>query len=408
MPIEIEYTGPTSGTGAAPAAPSAPTEVVVNTAPPASTMPEAIRDRIAALQRGPAPKVEAPAVVAPPADKAPEPEAAKPAGDAPTEPVEDVQDGAADDGDKPSETPPPAPAWESERTELQGVTQRQRDIITKLEADLAETRKAMESTSSTRAQRIDEAEETYVRSPVAAVKKYIAAALGVEPDSEEHKKELLDLFVDLTEEISGATQDPAHQAKRVSALTRREWDLKEKRRAVGDNKQPEKTPLSEQEERFKAAIPVIQEGFKPIAEKHPHLAKLSQQLDKRPVESVLWEVIETGWKTGDFPRDMKDDVLVAKAAELAEQHYKRRWDEIRAAIPSTATPGVPPVKQDDKPAAVPGKTTQRQGNGRSLSNADASVAPSQTPPPQQMDKPPTFKNDAERARWATRHLRGEK
>lgn len=407
MPIEVEYTSPTAGTGAADAASRPAVEVVIESAPKAPSMPDAIRERIAALQRGPAPKADPPAATPPPADKPPEAEA-KPDDAAPVEADEDAQ---ADEpeGDKPTDAPPPAaPEWEAERAELQGVRERQREIIAKLEADLAETRKAMESTSSARAKRIDEAEESYVRSPVAAVKQYIAAALGVEPDSEEHKKEILDLFVDLTEEISGATQDPAHQAKRVSALTRREWDLKEKRRAAGENKQPETSPLSEQEARFKAALPVISEGFKPIAEKHPHLAKLSQQLDRRPVESVLWEVIETGWKTGDFPRDMKDDVLVAKAAELAEQHYKRRWTELQSAFPSTATPGVPPAKQDDKPAAVPGKTSQRQGNGRSLSNADASVAPSQTPPPQTTDKPPPFKSDAERMRWATRHLRGEK
>jgi hypothetical protein len=78
------------------------------------------------------------------------------------------------------------------------------------------------------------------------------------------------------------------------------------------------------------------------------------------------------------------------------------------AITSTAPPGVKPApKQDDKPAAVPSKTTQRQGNGRSLSNADASVAPAQTPPSQPKDGPPTFKSDAERRQWATRHLRGE-
>jgi hypothetical protein len=406
MSIEIEYTGPTTGTTGPAAAPNAPAEVVVDTAPK-TTMPDAIRDRIAALQRGPAPKTETPPpAAAPPADEAPEVDA-KPAGAAASEPVEDApDDDAAPEGDKPAEAPP-VPEWEAERAELQSVRERQRGIIAKLEADLAETRKAMESTSHARAERIDKAEEAYVRSPATAVKQFIAAALGVEPDSEEHKKEILDLFVDLTEEISGATQDPAHQAKRVSALTRREWDLQQKRRAAGDNKQPEKTPLSEQEERFKAAVPVIQEGFKPLAEKHPHLAKLSQKLDKRTVESVLWEVIETGWKTGDFPQDLKDAVLVAKAAELAEQHYKRRWTELQSTFPSTATPGVPPAKQDDKPAAVPGKTSQRQGNGRSLSNADASVAPSTTPPPQTMDKP-AFKNDAERARWATRHLRGEK
>jgi hypothetical protein len=404
--IEIELVGPT-GAAQPGSAPAIAAPIAVDAAPiKPPTMSDAIRERIAALQSGAPPK---------PAEPAPaEQKAAEAAAPAEPEMAEDIP---ADAGDAPEVAEPEAkpepvaaaPEWEAERTELQGVTQRQRDIIAKLESDLAEAKKGNEASASTRAKRIEEAEEMYVREPTKAIRAFVASALGLDPDSDDFKNEMLDVFVDLTTEISGATPDPAHQAKRVSALTRREWDLKDKRRAAGDKTQAGKVAPSEQSDPNRTAVTIVQEHFKPIATKYPHLTALAPELDRKTVEQVLWEVIDKGIARGDFDKNWHDDVLIAKAAELAETHYKGRHTKIQAAIPSTATPGVKPAtKQPDQPAAVPSKTSQRQGNGRSLSNADASVAPAQTPPPQVKEGPPVFKTDAERQRWATRHLRGEK
>jgi hypothetical protein len=404
LPIELEPVGhlPSvdvgpDGVRAAPNAPKAfapPVEVNVGGPPKTRSLPDSVRERLAALKAGPPPK-SAPASAAAPAESPAEP--AKPADGTSTSPAVEVV--PAND----EKTPEPAPEWHAERDELQGVAQRQRDIIARLQSELEAAKKGADETMSARAKRIEEAESSYVRDPVAAIRSLVAAANGFEPGSKEHEEELQNLFIDLTSAVTGATQDPAHQAKRVSDLTRREWDRTTKRREQGEKKQAETAAPSEQGNQTETAIPIVKAAFAPIADKYPHLSALAHELDGMPVERVLWDVIEKGLKSGDFKPDEADDALTAKAAKLAEQHYQRRWQKIQSAAPkpSTAQPGVPPApKQADTPAAEPAKTVERQSNGRGLSNADASVAPSKTPQEEQ----PKKMTDAERKKWALRHF----
>lgn len=407
MPIELEPVGhlPSVDVGPdgvravanAPKPFAPPIEVNVGGPPKSRSLPDSVKERLAAMRAGPPPKAAPAPVAATTAAPAEEP---KPADGTSTSPTVEVV--AAND-EKAPPAPEPVPEWHAERDELQGVAQRQRDIIARLQSDLEAAKKGSDETLSERAKRIEEAESSYVRDPVAAIRALVAAANGFEPGSKEHEEELQNLFIDLTSAVTGATQDPAHQAKRVSDLTRREWDRTTKRREQGDKKQAETAAQREQGNPNETAIPIVKAAFAPIADKHPHLSALAHELDGLPVENVLWDVIEKGLKSGDFRPDEPDDVLTAKAAKLAEQHYQRRWAKIQTAAPkpSTAQPGVPPApKQADTPAAEPTKTVERQSNGRGLSNADASVAPSKTPEAEQ----PKKMTDAERKKWALRHF----
>jgi hypothetical protein len=179
-------------------------------------------------------------------------------------------------------------------------------------------------------------------------------------------------------------------------------DLPKNRRRDETPKTADAPPAS-REERIAASTPIVKQLFASIESKYPGL-KASTLLDRVPPEQALAELLVTGYEQGIFDPNEKDDmVTLEKAAKMAEKHYQKRLDEIRALTPGTATPGVPATVQKT-PAAQPGKPPQRTGTQRSIGNADASVAPAQTPP-QQDEKPPVFKNDAERKHWALRHLR---
>jgi DNA replication initiation complex subunit (GINS family) len=353
---------------------------------------DAAKERVAALRNG--------GSAAPPPAKAAPPEPATEPGAEPEATVEDVlesaEDAPADEAapDQPAEAQEATADWEAERAELEAVRERQRAIIAKLQSDLDSAKKATPTRDTS-----DE-DELYARSPTKAFRQWVAQRLGKSPDDKEVESEVLDFFIDLTSEVSGAQPDPSHAAKRNSALIRRELDLPKNRRRDETPKTAESTPSKE--EKIAASVPIVKQLFAPIASKYPHLA-VAADLDGAPPEHVLADVIMRGYETGDFDPNDKDEVTIEKAAKKAEQFYQQRLEKIRARIPGTATPGVTATVQKT-PAAQPGKPPQRTGTQRSIGNADASVAPAQTPPTKD-EKPPVFKTDAERKHWALRHLR---
>jgi hypothetical protein len=400
--LEFEVVGPVGG---APLETPAAHEVAAESIVPTRTFSDSVKERLAALRAGPPAKTAPPAAEEKPAEKPadppPEPAAAAPVEGAVVEepadpdlPAEAVVETAPAEAAKPADPPPEVAA---KLTELEGMTARQREVIARLEAEVAAAKKAPPA-APPRKGAVD-----YTRSPLDAVRAFVASELDMDPDSDEAKKEMEALYLDLTSAVANVTPDPAHRAERISALTRREWD-RQKKREAGET--PKAEAVVEPPPVDKAAVAEqVRSKFAPIADKHPHLTALAKQLHDKPVEDVLWDVIETAIKRGEFSASESDDVLVAKAAEKAETYYKGRWAELQKAIPSTATPGAP---TQGTPAAAPVTKTERQGQGRNISNADASAAPNRTPPSQPKDeKPPTFANDAERRRWATRHLRSE-
>lgn len=338
--------------------------------------------------------------------------------------VEDVADtiDPADDDDEPidamaappakapEKAPPKAvpPDVEERLKELEGVAERQRAALERYEAQLAEARKAGEETAAQRAARLDAAEAEYLSDPVKALHRYVAGVLGVDDENHDDvKKEVADLFLDLTAHVSGATQETSHLAKRQSDRTRREWEREKRGRAASGKKDAEAAAKREREQHVDGIVGQLDGVIKTSAEKYPHLTSLAPLLDGKSAGRVIWEVVERGIARGDFKADEDDEVLIAKAAKVAEQHYTKRADPIRSALnpkkPSTAT--TPTASTKEAPAAQVEREKPRERKEARVTNADASVAPATPPAQKPAPKTIPLQNDEQRRRHALRHLR---
>lgn len=293
--------------------------------------------------------------------------------------------------------------------ELEGVTERQRAALERYEAQLAEARKTGEETLAQRTARLEAAETEYLSDPIKALHKHIAAVFG--HDDENHddvKKEVMDLFLDLTSHVGGVTQDPGHLAKRQSDRTRREWEREKKGRAASGKKADEAAAQEQRAKQVDGIIGEIDKVVQPDAEKYPLLTALAPHLDGKTPGRVIYELVEAGIKRGDFKADEPDDVLIAKAAKAAEAYYTKRADPLRSALQpkSTATPTA--AAKTTAPAAQVEREKPRTSKEARVTNADASVAPATPPAQKPAPKAIPLQNDEARRKHATRHLRLKK
>jgi len=357
-------------------------------------------------------------------EEAPDEEVAEASDDAEVDaaPAE-TADAEEDDGDpidalaEPAEKPaakakavPPSDI-EERLKELEGVTERQRAALERYEQQLEAARKGSDETAAQRAARLDAAEQEYLSDPIKALHKHVAAVFGHDDENHEDvKKEVLDLFLDLTAHVSGATQDPAHQAKRQSDRTRREWEREKRSRAAGGKKDAEAAARAEREKQIDSIVADVDGRIKTDAEKFPHLTALAPLLDGKTAGRVIWEVVERGIARGDFKADEADDVLIAKAAKVAEQHYTQRADPLRAAItkPTTSTAKPAATAKTVAPAAQVEREKPRTSKEARVTNADASVAPATPPASKPAPKAIPLQNDEARRKHALRHLRPKK
>jgi hypothetical protein len=316
-----------------------------------------------------------------------------------------------DDPDDPEAATKPAAAPEKKQTaaekdERDEIIARQRTANERLLAELEAARKGTDDAIVARTKRLEDAEEGYLRDPIAAVRSFVASAMGLEPDSPEVERELRDFHVDLTSTVAGVTLDPVHQATRESARTRKEWDREKKRREAGEKKQADSAERAQRDQQVEYATSLIRKGLEPQAEKYPSL-HLATVLGQNP-EKLVYELLDKGIKAGDFDPKWSDDKLLDAAATLAENHYRPIAERVRASLKPTSTATAdagktPAVAASDKPST-------RQSTGARVTNADASVAPA-TPPapkPSTQRKPPPISDDEARKRYALRHLRARK
>lgn len=342
-----------------------------------------------------------------PAEDAPEVESVA---DAAGEPAEDPDDEVVDAAATPSrpaaaKVAPPSDI-EERLKELEGVTERQRAALERYEAQLAAARKGADETSAQRTAQLEQAENEYLADPIAAVHKMVAAVLGHDdPNHEDVKKEVQDLFLDLTSHVSGVTQDVAHQSKRQSDRTRREWEREKKSRAAGQKKDADSAAQREREQQVDGIVGEIDGRIKTDAERYPHLTALAPLLDGKSAGRVIWDVVERGIARGDFKADEQDDVLIAKAAKLAEQHYTKRADPLRAAITKPTSTAKPTATPAVAPAAQVEREKPRTSREARVTNADASVAPATPPAQKPAPKAIPLQDDEKRKKHALRFLR---
>jgi len=257
----------------------------------------------------------------------------------------------------------------------------------------------------------DDAEDLYLEDSMGSLRRYVARSLGIEKiDDPKVDQELRDLYADWTSLEIGVTPDPAHQAKREAARTRQLWDREKRQRTADEQKKANEGSADADTQKATAAAEFISPRLAQKAGDYPLLTKLAETFDGMKPEMLLWKVIERESKTGRLVLTADDDANIAAAAKLVEDDYAKIRERIIAAIPpptqitppSTAKPSAP------APAAAPSASKEaRQSHGsRTLTAADASVAPA-TPPAKKPpnDTPPKkFKSNAERQEWALRHL----
>lgn len=325
----------------------------------------------------------------------PPPAETKPA-DAPTEakPVEEKK--------------PDAPA--AADPELQGrhdrLLKRNQELLSELDgyrkrggkAELSEREKAL-----------DEADRGYLDDSVASVRKLVATSLGVAHDSKEAEEELLHLYNDLTEKLFSVDLDPSKKALRQAARTK--YILaRDKRERAAEREQAAKPqgdggPPAE-------AISFIGDQVTKIASKYPLLTSLAEDFDGMQPSHLLFTEIGKRINLGEFEADTPGDKLVEMAAAKIESRYKAIADKLGKATTNNntaqnASTETPTNAQDAK--ASPSQGADQKPGVRSVTNAQASVAPA-TPPAKKpdvtpQDAPPKFTSEAQRRRWlAQKHL----
>ena len=316
------------------------------------------------------------------------------------------EDSAAKVESKPKEEP----AVESpELVELRATIERQKALLEKTQQDTP----AAAAKPDKRTTMLHEAADIYLTDPAAAIRKLVAAAIFADDtESKDVGEEVDAVLTDLTAAKMGVEPDTAYQAKRTAARTRLEWVRDKKSKALAEEKASTDRPdAGERDRQVTQAITTISEHLsaKDNEGKFPNLTKLSQHLDGKPAQRVIWEVLENGVKTGLLDPKLEDGKLFAEAAKLAETYYTRRADALRSHFTSASAPDVAAPAKDGagKPDATASKDARKGHGARTVTNADASVAPATTPPADKPaeKKPKQFKTEEERKKYALRHLR---
>lgn len=259
---------------------------------------------------------------------------------------------------------------------------------------------------------LQEAAKSYLDDETVALRKFIAAGLGLaDHNAPEVEQELRDLYGDLTAKELGVTPDTAQQAKREAARTRRQWEREKRERKAQEQSLSTAPAQDAQAKEDQEAAQYIGTKLSPKSADYPLLTTLANDLDGMPPELVIAKVIRREIKTGRLDKNQSDEDLIAAAAKIAESRYQALRDMFTKASPtpsqspSTATPNGKPSA-----AASSARPDTRQSHGaRTLTAADASVAPA-TPPASKPkhkddDKPPPGASDEEKKKWALRHLR---
>lgn len=280
-------------------------------------------------------------------------------------------------------------------TELSSLNDRMRERNEALVKEIDELRaRGGKAQPSERAKRLEDAERTYIEDPVKSLRLMVSTSLGVAEDDKCVDEELTHLYNDLTSSLLGVDMEPSKKAIRES-IRARNMLARDRRERAEEQQAPAVEPTGH--------MKLVEAQFAAIADKHPLLSTLAEDLSGGAKASALiWDEIGRGIRAGELDPKMSDDQLVAKAASKIEQRFKATAAKI-AAKSSTA-----PVIE----TASPSKGAD-QGHGvRSISNAQASVAPA-TPPPTEKKAPAVdvkrkFRSEAERRRHlASLHFRGE-
>lgn len=288
---------------------------------------------------------------------------------------------------------PPAPDPAAEHiARADRLAEHNRKLLGELEAHRA---RPARSEPSAREKALDEAERMYPEDSIGALRRFVAATLGVaDPASKEVDAELTGLYQDLTERELGVPLDTAQKAIRESARTRRALE-RDRRELKAEKEAPAAAPADDtaakQTAEMSAVIaPLLTAGKH--AERYPLLMSLATDFDGVKPEELLWHGIRRGIASGELDAKDSNDKLIDTISRKIEAHYQALADKFSKARPAAST--APPTQATDATA-----TKADPPNGvRTITNASASVAPA-TPPaakPAPITEPPKYRNEKER------------
>lgn len=284
---------------------------------------------------------------------------------------------------KPEEQPDAAAAEPEEVVALRGTVDRQTKLLEQARAELEQAKKGQTDDYSARAKLIRDSEDEYLEGPAAAVRKYVAGRLGVDDlKSAEVDQELDDLIADLISARNGVALDAAHEAKRKQALLQRAWNQDKKRQQTTSRETDEQKQRTQRDEQLKGTHAIIAKHLDGAKTDYPHLLALSQELDGTKPEEKVWDAIQKGVQLGVIDRNQSDEALFKAGAAVVEKLYRARAERLRGALPATGTAAPKPSPATKQAGAADADVKQgraRQGHGsRTITNADASVAPAGT------------------------------
>jgi hypothetical protein len=293
-----------------------------------------------------------------------------PAGDDPDDPAADE-----DDPDDPAEpAKPAAPDFDARVLKARGsLDARAAEVDRKLE----EYRK----TAEPRLKRLADAEEKLADDPLAAIRDFVAAALGID-DPAAATAETDRIFEEWTGQKLGVTGESKSTASRETARLRKvEKDLAKWKQEQRTAEESQKVVEAEREYAETIESTVQSLGSQVSEADYPFLHALGD----KPAGQIVWEVISAhhekatrGLKPEEA--DKVPSLSLPEAAKLANDYYRKqaesRYGKIRHLLEPDRTPEG--AKQRAAESGTAKQDAPVSKRPRTLTNATASVTPART------------------------------
>lgn len=258
---------------------------------------------------------------------------------------------------------------------------------------------------------LDEIERMAIERPIDAVERLFTLAIGAKDAKEPAVQRFLaGVYGDWTERELKVPMDRAARAEFGTERNKHLIDRDRRERASGETTAAEKSKGADRERTVRETVSTLDRQLVDAkhGEKFPHLMK-SELLDGITPGQRLFSAIAQGIAAGDWDKIPGDDKLVEHYSAKLDKEYQARDQKLRAhyaPAPATSTATPPPASDPSKDKAADAPAKAEQAGVRTITNASASVAPS-TPPKEAAatpakDKPPTFRNEADRRQWLAR------
>lgn len=338
-----------------------------------------------------------------PADKPAE----APAGDKPAE-GEPAKEPAAAAPEKPVEKPAEPAAPDPKLTaEIERLQAHNRKLVSELEA------RSGAPALDDRLKALDEIERSIIPDPIGSMEKLFALAIGAKDHTDPRVQKFMSgVYGDWTERELKVPMDRAARAEFGTERNRLLIERDRKERAAGETTAAEKAKAAERERSVRETVTTLDRQLTEAkhGEKFPHLMN-SELFDGITPGQRLFTAIAQGIAAGDWEKVPSDDKLVEHYSAKLNKELEARDQKLRAyytpkPTTSTATPTPASEPSKDKAADAPAKADQ--AGVRTITNASASVAPPKPPvaaapaTAAKDDKPPSFRNEAERRLWLAR------